>query len=468
MTKPLRILKKIRIDEISLVDKPAMEGARIVLIKRDEPVAKHMPSPDEGESKSKFVSRFMGDDVMKSEYPDENQRLAVAYSKWGDVKKAAFSKQAQLLSEVDGHTHLLDDTCMDNHTSYEKAPEDEYGHAHPWVRNSDGSITIGAVDGHTHELTAQKREFSSDERDKLAEEGEAMPDGSFPIKTAADLENALHDFGRADESRRKAVAHHIARRAKALGLSDKLPSEGAFADELGKAAEGQESTTMTDAEKAAIDAANKRAESLETELKIQKSINGLNTAERTHFDSLNEQDRTAFLAKSALDRKAEMERSANDNPVVFTNSDGVEFRKNDGAKLIAIAKQADADRKLARDATAALTEQALQKRASDDLGNLPGEMNVKTALLKAVDGIADEATRKSALALLKAGNDGIAKAFKRAGTTSIPSHGGDAAEQLESLAKRHAEQHKVSIEQARVDVLGTPEGERLYDLTQAR
>jgi hypothetical protein len=36
-----------------------------------------MPTPSIGESKSDFVSRCMGDDVMISEYPETAQRAAV-------------------------------------------------------------------------------------------------------------------------------------------------------------------------------------------------------------------------------------------------------------------------------------------------------------------------------------------------------------------------------------------------------
>ncbi len=68
-----------------------------------------------------------------------------------------------------------------------------------------------------------KREFSAEERKKAAESGHALPDGSFPINTTADLENAIHAYGRAKD-KEKAKAHIIAR-AKALGASDKLPED---------------------------------------------------------------------------------------------------------------------------------------------------------------------------------------------------------------------------------------------------
>lgn len=66
-----------------------------------------------------------------------------------------------------------------------------------------------------------KREFSAQEREALAEEGKAMPDGSYPIASRADLSNALQSIGRAKN--REAVLRHIRRRAKALGLEDTLP-----------------------------------------------------------------------------------------------------------------------------------------------------------------------------------------------------------------------------------------------------
>jgi hypothetical protein len=67
----------------------------------------------------------------------------------------------------------------------------------------------------------EKRDFSTDERKKLADEGLALPDGSYPIKTVADLKNAIQPYGRA--TKKAAVKAHIIKRAKALGVSDQLP-----------------------------------------------------------------------------------------------------------------------------------------------------------------------------------------------------------------------------------------------------
>lgn len=67
------------------------------------------------------------------------------------------------------------------------------------------------------------REFKASERKTAAKSGKALKDGSFPIKTKADLRNAISAYGRAkDKAKAKA---HIISRAKALGATDMLPDD---------------------------------------------------------------------------------------------------------------------------------------------------------------------------------------------------------------------------------------------------
>jgi len=46
-----------------------------------------MPKPKKGEKQNDFVARFMSNDTMKKDFPDNDQRLAVAISQWKDRKK---------------------------------------------------------------------------------------------------------------------------------------------------------------------------------------------------------------------------------------------------------------------------------------------------------------------------------------------------------------------------------------------
>lgn len=69
--------------------------------------------------------------------------------------------------------------------------------------------------------TFEKAEFSEKQRKKLAKKKEAMPDGSYPIRNASDLSNAIQAFGRAKNP--KATKAWIKKRAKELGKEDMLP-----------------------------------------------------------------------------------------------------------------------------------------------------------------------------------------------------------------------------------------------------
>lgn len=71
------------------------------------------------------------------------------------------------------------------------------------------------------------RDVSSEERDRLADTGAAMPDGSYPIANCGDLRNAIQAIGRAKDP--AAVRTHIRKRKKALGCPDvELPDTWAL------------------------------------------------------------------------------------------------------------------------------------------------------------------------------------------------------------------------------------------------
>lgn len=65
------------------------------------------------------------------------------------------------------------------------------------------------------------RDFSTEKRKGMAKKGTALPDGSFPIANAEDLENAIRLAGKAKNP--AAARAHIRKRAKALGLGSKIP-----------------------------------------------------------------------------------------------------------------------------------------------------------------------------------------------------------------------------------------------------
>lgn len=64
---------------------------------------------------------------------------------------------------------------------------------------------------------------SKQSREDAAEKGEALPDGSYPIRNVEDLKNAIQAFGRSKETDRTKVRRHIIKRARALGSYDLIP-----------------------------------------------------------------------------------------------------------------------------------------------------------------------------------------------------------------------------------------------------
>lgn len=69
----------------------------------------------------------------------------------------------------------------------------------------------------------EKRDYNTEARRRMADAGQAMPDGSFPIANRADLRNAIQSVGRA--SNYEAARRHIIDRARALGAEDMLPED---------------------------------------------------------------------------------------------------------------------------------------------------------------------------------------------------------------------------------------------------
>jgi hypothetical protein len=428
-------MRSFKIDEISAVDRPAQRGARALIMKRDGGA----------------------DDPVE--------------------------KRVWLTDSVEGHAHLVDDQTYDGQfrdggdTSWTNSEDADSGHTHPWVRNSDGSITVGQADGHDHAVLETKRAFTAEEREKLAEEGKAMSDGGFPIVTVADLKNAVKAFGRAKN--KSAVARHIKRRAKALDATDLLPEEGSLADLLKTDQAGETANKEGDMPKSgkdkntndntgeALEAATKRAEKAEADLVEAKARADMTDAQKAHFDgldkALDDDKRKAFLAKSADERQAEVEESTKADSVVYTAKDGTVYRKSDDPRLANMAKDRDADREALDKSTKAVQEADLRKRAETDLKHMPGTVETRMAMLKAIASIEDDEEREAAEQALKAQNESMSKAFENAGVINRidPLEGSPEAE-LDTLAKKYAADHKVHYATAYDAVLRTQEGGALY------
>ena len=62
-------------------------------------------------------------------------------------------------------------------------------------------------------------------RRKLAQEGKALPDGSYPIRNVEELKDAIQAYGRGKPSKRAAIRRHIMKRARGLERADLIPDK---------------------------------------------------------------------------------------------------------------------------------------------------------------------------------------------------------------------------------------------------
>lgn len=356
-----KIMRVFKISEISAVDRPAQGGARMAIMKRD------------GE----------GDTKMTKQETDVLKRL-------------------KLTSSVDGHSHLINDTEEGGETSWTKAEGAEYGHSHPWVKNDDGSITIGEAEGHTHDVL----------------------DTTFKSIHSEESEGGTGDGTNSNT-------------AESLGSNTK-------------------ESPMT--EKTAV----AEIEALKSDLAVAKAYGSLTDAEKTYHASLSDDDKKSFLAKSADQRKDDIAKAASSDAVVYKSAEGVEYRKSDDPRLVALAKSADENSKIAKAEREQRENAEFAKRANEELKHLPGEEAHKVALLKSVEGIADADTKAKVKEMLKANNDKMAKAFETKGSNGGTAEGSTPQDQLDTLAKKYSTDNKVTFEKAMTEVLNTAEGRELY------
>jgi HK97 family phage prohead protease len=68
----------------------------------------------------------------------------------------------------------------------------------------------------------KRAKYNADDLKTMAKNGQAMPDGSYPIGDESDLTKAIHAVGRGGASH-NAIRLHIMKRARALGLTNLIP-----------------------------------------------------------------------------------------------------------------------------------------------------------------------------------------------------------------------------------------------------
>ena len=191
--------------EVSLVDNPCLPDATFSIIKADgtaelrkfkpAPVAA-VANPEDGDWEQVWISKRLPGKEFTTKAA---LRQALVDLDAADVANKQAAPVLDMLAEV---TAKLAKAGGDADTDAGKTNTDPVA--------GDGTKVA-------------KKNFTDDERKKLAGEGKAMKDGSFPIENKSDLENAIKAYGRAKN--KAAAKRHIIKRAKALGATDMLPAD---------------------------------------------------------------------------------------------------------------------------------------------------------------------------------------------------------------------------------------------------
>lgn len=208
--------------EISVVDAPCVGIAVFEYIKSDGSVEKRNLN-----SVAPVVDRKAVGKLLKQVWSAtdgktfENKDEAVKYQATLDAAAAASNipavKKAQdALAEINKQLDALDPAYWET---------DEYIGV---LCNAE--IEKFAVEKFRPATEVEKREFSEAKRKEMAGAGEAMSDGSYPIASAKDVENAVHDWGRTGS--KGDVKEHIKRRAKAIGAEEALPADWKGSEKL--------------------------------------------------------------------------------------------------------------------------------------------------------------------------------------------------------------------------------------------
>lgn len=139
-----------------------------------------------------------------------------------------------LLMKQDANAGLLDPAFV----------RELVGQPEPVEKTSEEQVTMtgspGAIARLIHEAAVRqttsnvaKAKYNADDLKRMAANGEAMANESYPIADRQDLENAIHAVGRGGADH-DAIRQHIEARAKALGATSMIPDNWAADGSLKK------------------------------------------------------------------------------------------------------------------------------------------------------------------------------------------------------------------------------------------
>ena len=371
-----RIMREFTIEELSAVDKSAQAHARMTIMKREtdvdqlpELIAKRYLDPQDGAiSFVEAVEHELADEryyaacreVQPALYALEVSLKATAV----DADMDSNSKQTMMRNSVEDFLSVI----------RTRWPEVEEALAKNFVGDDSGDGTA-IKQGDTTMTADEKKQIDDLEKSvaDLTKQLAAATKGSEDATAAAKLQEELD-----------AVTAKVAEAAAEL---EKAKTEAA-------------------------EAATKAAEDLDKA--------SMSAAEKEHMASLDKEGKGKFLAMSADERKKALKKSLDGDETLEVA--GREIRKSVvGEDQFEIFKsqqvQIDKQSQELVKSEERRSKAELTKRAETELENLPGDLDAKIKVFKALVEM-DEDARKPLEDMLEAGNKAVSAAFKQIG------HGG--------------------------------------------
>ena len=208
--------------EVSLVDRPANPSCSIEIAKSVDGVLVKGSAVTEIE---KAESPALNAEAVMTEEPGTRDEVLDRDSPFFCRACSGTGKK----SNVEGNTQETDcDVCAGTG----EQPEGRSEFAEPERVSTPEALDNRDMKEADADLA--KKDYTDAERADMADAGQAMAGGGFPIKTLKDLRNAIQSIGRAKDP--AAAKAHIKARAEALGREDLIPDNWKGADaELVKA-----------------------------------------------------------------------------------------------------------------------------------------------------------------------------------------------------------------------------------------
>lgn len=215
-----------------------------------------------------------------------NEKVIGEAAEIGGTKVISFNEAATIaVKTIEGDVVSVDADMFEGYDAFAVEIEGLDGKSYDVFVALDGEVLgwdeydaeeAEDIDAEVADL-ALKRMYDEEARSAMAEAGEALPDGSYPIKDVEDLKNAIQAYGRAKD--KEAAKAHIMKRAADLDAEDMIPEDWKSDEKMDMEEDEESDDMMTEdsEEKSAVDAETSKflADLMEFEmLSVEQGLEG--------------------------------------------------------------------------------------------------------------------------------------------------------------------------------------------------